>query len=142
MTVLPKNPTILMLLLVQCVMRVKMTMFHFFTKKIKKTTPTLSQCSRPDHEKRKAVQVEATESHNKLRTILSMYNPEYYSQWILSVNKDVWLQKIEDAYHVYLSNAVLLAEYLNQDEKEEAEHALNLVQDDVVKFVGRLIKIQ
>ena len=67
-----------------------------------------------------------------------MYNPEYYSQWILSVNKDVWLQKIEDAYHVYLSNAVLLAEYLNHDEKEEAERALNLVHNDVVKFVGSL----
>ena len=128
-----KNPT----------MQVKMKLFDFFSKKIKKMTPTPSLCSRPDHKRRKAevqaVDDQANESLNKLRTILSLYNPEQYSPRILSVNKDVWLQKIEDAYHAYLGSVRFLDEFYTQDEKEEAETEYKCVHDDVVNFVATLL---
>ena len=128
-----KNPT----------MQVKMKLFDFFSKKIKKMTPTPSLCSRPDHKRRKAevqaVDDQANESLNKLRTILSLYNPEQYSPRILSANKDVWLQKIEDAYHAYLGSVRFLDEFYTQDEKEEAELKYKCVHDDVVHFVATLL---
>jgi len=86
-----------------------------------------------------AVDDQANESLNKLRTILSLYNPEQYSPRILSVNKDVWLQKIEDAYHAYLGSVRFLDEFYTQDEKEEAETEHKCVHDDVVNFVATLL---
>ena len=118
-----KNPT----------MQVKMKLFDFFSKKIKKMTPTPSLCSRPDHKRRKAevkaLDDQAKESLIKLRTLLSMYNPEHYSSQILSTYKDVWIQKIEDAYYAYNCSLV----HLNEKEEEE------LVHDDVLRFVVKTL---
>ena len=86
-----------------------------------------------------AVDDQANESLNKLRTILSLYNPEQYSPRILSANKDVWLQKIEDAYHAYVGSVRFLDEFYTQDEKEEAETEYKCVHDDVVNFVATLL---
>ena len=114
--------------------QVKMELFHFFSKKIKKMTPTPSLCSRPDHKRRKAkvkaVDDQANESLIKLRTLLSMYNPEHYSSQVLSTYKDVWIQKIEDAYYAYNCSLV----HLNENEEEEL-----IVHDDVLRFVVKTL---
>ena len=78
----------------------------------------------------KAVYDQANESLIKLRTLLSMYNPEHYSSQILSTYKDVWIQKIEDAYYAYNCSLV----HLNENEEEEL-----IVHDDVLRFVVKTL---
>ena len=97
-------------------------------KKIEKCAPT-PLCSRPE-QKRKIVDapLSSKEKLVKLRTLMSMYNPEHYSPQILSIYKDVWIKKIEDAYYGYNCSS----SHLNVKEEELAN---KLVHDDVVKFV-------
>ena len=108
------------------------TLFKFISKtfeKIKKCAPALL-CSRPE-QKKKIVDapLSSKEKLVKLRTLLSMYNPEHYSSQILSTYKDVWIQKIEDAYYAYNCSLV----HLNEKEEEE------LVHDDVLRFVVKTL---
>ena len=105
------------------------TLFKFISKtfeKIKKCAPALL-CSRPEQKKKNVdAPLSSKEKLVKLRTLLSMYNPEHYSPQILSTHKDVWIQKIEDAYYGYNCSSAHLNEYCTQIEKEEEELANKL----------------
>ena len=111
------------------------TLFQFILKKIKKIekcAPTLL-CSRLEQKKKNAdAPLPSNENLIKLRTLLSMYNPEHHSPQILSIYKDVWIKKIEDAYYGYNCSSSPL------NVKEE-ELANKLVHDDVVKFVVTIL---
>ena len=96
-------------------------------KKIEKCAPT-PLCSWPEQKKKVDAPLPSNEKLVKLRTLMSMYNPEHYSPQILSIYKDVWIKKIEDAYYGYNCSSSPL------NVKEE-ELANKLVHDDVVKFV-------
>ena len=79
------------------------TLFQFILKKIKKIekcAPT-PLCSWPEQKKKVDAPLPSNEKLVKLRTLMSMYNPEHYSPQILSIYKDVWIRKIEDAYYSY-----------------------------------------
>ena len=114
------------------------TLFKFISKTFKKIekcalTPL---CSRPE-QKRKNVDapLSSKEKLVKLRTLMSMYNPEHYSPQILSIYKEVWIKKIEDAYYGYNCSSSYLNEYGTQINEEDEELANKPVHDDVVKFV-------
>ena len=68
----------------------------------------------------------------KLRTLISIYYPEHYLPQILSIYKDVWIKKIEDAYYGYNCSS----SHLNVKEEELAN---KLVHDDVVKLVVTIL---
>ena len=107
------------------------TLFQFILKKIKKIekcAPTLL-CLWPEQKKKNVdAPLPSNKKLVKLRTLLSMYNPEHYSPQVLSIYKDAWIKKIEDAYYGYNCSS----SHLNVKEEELAN---KLVHDDVVKFV-------
>ena len=112
------------------------TLFQFILKKIKKIekcAPTLL-CSWPEQKKKYAdAPLPSNENLIKLRTLLSMYNPEHHSPQILSIYKDVWIRKIEDAYYAYNCSSVHL------NDLEEEEFAPKRVHDDVLRFVVKTL---
>ena len=111
------------------------TLFKFISKTIQKFEKCASTllCSRPDHKKIAEAPLPSNENLIKLRTLLSMYNPEHHSPQILSIYKDVWIRKIEDAYYAYNCSSVHL------NDLEEEEFAPKLVHDDVLRFVVKTL---